>query len=331
MNAGLSFATFGENFTSDMTDDEKLNLLGYDESINAQPLNSLTYACKTDDTVVCSGDQDIDWVALDRVHAVKDQGYCGSCWSFAAVLALESVAAIEADTSAVRLSEQEGVDCTSNTTANRDKFGKWYGTYGCGGGWMEYYWDFSRDNGSMLDSDYPYTGYDESCKHEDADAVVRAGAMTSLSGDVQDLKDAIQTAPFTIAVGAGNTCWYNYEEGILSYRDNCGIWLDHAVTVVGLGTETVTYEWEEPAIYKYKCRISWSGLCNSNKIRRRYFFFTYCCSKKMKQEAQSFSETVDQEYWLVQNSWGTGWGDAGFIKIAVEDGVGVSGMNRVAE
>jgi len=56
---------------------------------------------------------------------------------------------------------------------------------------MEYYWDFSRDNGSMLDSDYPYTGYDESCKHEDDDAVVRAGAMTSLSGDVQDLKDAI--------------------------------------------------------------------------------------------------------------------------------------------
>ena len=115
MNAGLSFATFGENFTSDMTDDEKSNLLGYDESINAQPLNSLTYACKTDDTVVCNGDQSIDWVALDRVHAVKDQGYCGSCWSFAAVLALESVAAIEADTSAVRLSEQEGVDCTSNT------------------------------------------------------------------------------------------------------------------------------------------------------------------------------------------------------------------------
>lgn len=35
MNAGLSFATFGENFTSDLTDDEKLNLLGYDESINA--------------------------------------------------------------------------------------------------------------------------------------------------------------------------------------------------------------------------------------------------------------------------------------------------------
>jgi len=33
----------------------------------------------------------------------------------------------------------------------------------------------------------------------------------------------------------------------------------------------------------------------------------------------------------VQNSWGTGWGDAGFIKIAVEEGKGVSGMNAEIE
>jgi len=33
----------------------------------------------------------------------------------------------------------------------------------------------------------------------------------------------------------------------------------------------------------------------------------------------------------VQNSWGTGWGDGGFIKIAVEEGRGVSGMNGEIE
>ena len=31
--------------------------------------------------------------------------------------------------------------------------------------------------------------------------------------------------------------------------------------------------------------------------------------------------------WLIQNSWGTGWGDAGFIRLKDENGVGVSGMN----
>jgi len=28
----------------------------------------------------------------------------------------------------------------------------------------------------------------------------------------------------------------------------------------------------------------------------------------------------DKTYWVVQNSWGSGWGVDGFIKIAVEDG-----------
>ena len=42
-------------------------------------------------------------------------------------------------------------------------------------------------------------------------------------------------------------------------------------------------------------------------------------------------ESGEKPYWLVQNSWGSWWGDQGFIKLAVEDGSGVSGMNTVAE
>ena len=42
-------------------------------------------------------------------------------------------------------------------------------------------------------------------------------------------------------------------------------------------------------------------------------------------------ESGDQPYWLVQNSWGTNWGEQGFIKMAVEEGDGVSGMNTYAE
>jgi len=74
---------------------------------------------------------------------VKNQGSCGSCWAFAATTAQEAVQAIHSGTSPVRLSEQEGVDCCENSS-------------GCNGGWMDHYWQFSRDNGSQSVDDYPY-------------------------------------------------------------------------------------------------------------------------------------------------------------------------------
>ena len=42
-------------------------------------------------------------------------------------------------------------------------------------------------------------------------------------------------------------------------------------------------------------------------------------------------EQADKPYWIIQNSWGQGWGQIGFIHIAVEEGVGTSAMNTYAE
>ena len=54
----------------------------------------------------------INWVSLGKVHPVKNQGGCGSCWAFAAVLAQESMQAIKDGTAPVRLSEQQCVECS---------------------------------------------------------------------------------------------------------------------------------------------------------------------------------------------------------------------------
>jgi C1A family cysteine protease len=33
-----------------------------------------------------------------------------------------------------------------------------------------------------------------------------------------------------------------------------------------------------------------------------------------------------ENYWLVKNSWGTSWGENGFIKIAAVEGEGICGI-----
>ena len=102
LNAQKGGARFAENYTADFTDEEFLNMLG----VQAEAANSRRVLLAEDDSHRNLDETEyIDWVALDRVHPVKNQGTCGSCWAFAGTLALESMQAIEDDTSAVRLSE----------------------------------------------------------------------------------------------------------------------------------------------------------------------------------------------------------------------------------
>jgi C1A family cysteine protease len=61
----------------------------------------------------------VDW--RSKMNAVRNQGQCGSCWSFAATASLEGRYAIKKGAK-VLLSEQQMVDCS---TANN----------GCNGGW----------------------------------------------------------------------------------------------------------------------------------------------------------------------------------------------------
>ena len=63
----------------------------------------------------------VDWIAAGAVNAIKDQGQCGSCWSFSAVGALEGAWKLKTGT-LLSFAEQQLVDCS---TANS----------GCNGGW----------------------------------------------------------------------------------------------------------------------------------------------------------------------------------------------------
>lgn len=114
--SGKSY-TMGVNQFADLTKEEfKAQYL----STFTKPLNPVF---EVEDVSLPSS---VDWRKEGAVTGVKDQGQCGSCWSFSATGCTEG-AYFLAYKSLVSFSEQELVSCSES-----------YGNNGCNGGLMDY-------------------------------------------------------------------------------------------------------------------------------------------------------------------------------------------------
>jgi xylem cysteine proteinase len=170
----------------------------------------------------------IDWNAKGAVAEVKNQGQCGSCWSFSTTGSIEG--AVEIKTGRLTsLSEQQLVDCS---TAN----------YGCQGGLMDYAFQFVMKNGGLCrESDYPYTASQGRCQ-----------TSCSLVSTISNYKDvsrynedallaAVANQPVSVAIEADQTSFQFYSGGVMT--GSCGTSLDHGVLVTGYGTDNGQDYW----------------------------------------------------------------------------------------
>jgi len=178
----------------------------------------------------------VDWREKGVVTAVKDQGMCGSCWTFAATSAIESHYAI-ATGEVEDLSEQQILDCTPNPKHCG-------GTGGCQGGTAQLAFDqIRRQGGLSTEWTYPYRSYF-------GDDFDNCGFNASRTKPVATVKDYVNLpsndylslmealafkGPVVVSVDATN--FRDYEEGVF---DGCNMEdpvINHAVVAVGYGTD----------------------------------------------------------------------------------------------
>ena len=162
--------------------------------------------CKSFSSSASSAPESFDWRQHNAVTPVKDQGQCGSCWTFSASGAMEGAWSISKG-ALVSLSEQELVDCA----------GLKYGSMGCNGGQMDGAFKYAIDNGMCTESAYPYTsgvtktaGTCHSCSavdHFSSCSDVKANDQISLKG-------AVAQQPVSIAISADTKYFQSYSSGV---------------------------------------------------------------------------------------------------------------------
>jgi C1A family cysteine protease len=198
------------------------------------------------------------------VGPVKNQGPCGSCWSFSTAGPIEEHYTIKYGQQLV-FAEQQLVDCSFP-----------YGNNGCDGGLFANGYAYVKQFGLMLNSSYPYianlTKYE--CQYDETQVAVRISGTISALRTPDGLRAALMNGPASISLHASTDAFRHYTSGVFNDL-TCPTAVNHAVQTVGWGIDAA------------------SGV----------------------------------KYFIMRNSWGSTWGDQGYMKIAeANTELGICGM-----
>ncbi len=173
------------------------------------------------------------------IGAIRDQGYCGSCYAFAAAAAAEgtyNLAMERYDANCIDLSESFIIWCLGSLPQYYPHF------FGCDGADYDYMeLQAMVDYGIVRESDFPYTTfYPGSCTHWNDSMIKFSNWHRIPCGDIDAIKTAIMTYGVVDAAVLVSNAFEAYDSGI--YQDSYDSCFaspcyytptDHAISLVG--------------------------------------------------------------------------------------------------
>ncbi|KAL1256727.1 hypothetical protein QQF64_012272 [Cirrhinus molitorella] len=239
-NAGNHKFSMGLNQFSDMTFAEfkKSYLLTEPQNCSATRGNHVSSNEPYPDTV--------DWRTKGHyVTDVKNQGPCGSCWTFSTTGCLESVTAI-ATGKLLQLAEQQLVDCAGA-----------FDNHGCNGGLPSHAFEYIMYNkGLMTEQDYPYKAMQGQCRFKPELAAAFVKDVVNITKyDEMGMVDAVaRLNPVSFAYEVTSD-FMHYRDGVYTSTQchNTTDKVNHAVLAVGYAEQNGTPYW----IVKNSWGISW--------------------------------------------------------------------------
>jgi len=289
--------TAGTNHLWDWTESEFKTLLGWDGSM--RPEGSSSGEVRPHTNFLQSSDNmpnEKVWSNLTMANRVLDQGACGSCWAVASASALEGH--VEIYTGVHRtFSIQQMVSCTPNPRHCG-------GDGGCKGATAELAMDWVLHNGIAEESEVPYTATDGVC---------------TVTGNSSNMTQALQALRGKNAATAQTAKSSSHQSSAASF----GM----------IGWETLPKNKYEPllrALYE-RGPVAVSVAADAWGIYSAGIFNGCPKDATINHAVVSigYGEEKSVKYWLIQNSWGSFWGEAGHIRLQRHDeSGGYCGMNN---
>jgi KDEL-tailed cysteine endopeptidase len=250
------------------TAEERLQLLGFRSAAEGQANEFPAWEPPSRLRGLADLPEKKDWVEEGALTPIKNQGRCGSCWSFTITSAVEAAVFIDKGFSQ-DLSVQQLVSCDDDN-------------YGCNGGnlmvALRYAWK-NNIGGLTSEAEYPYTDSEgtttETCSLGDKQlnvaianpqVVVDYDQNLNFDERISRMKAALADQPIPIAVNAACNTFNYYKRGIVTNDEDCFCedvsCINHAVLLV------------------------------------------------------AYDDTSSPPSWTIRNSWGSGYGENGYILVS---------------